>query len=168
MLVQSGGSVDRSGEAGGTDTELSLRARAEPKAGSGAPLLVTPGTRVSVPLLLDVRANMALLVLRSDTRSVKRISERDATRSREGLALEMLGMLDVDATEDAIEGTRLGAFERVIDCFLASLSLGSLGSSSCCGTDASGYSGDVGVVSVIFGFSEEPWRVTSFREFVAL
>ena len=73
-------------------------------------------------------------MLRSGARSVKRISERDATRSREGLALKVLLVLGVDATEvvveDAMEGTRLSTFERPIDCFRVVLSLGCPGPSS--------------------------------------
>jgi hypothetical protein len=56
------------------------------------------GTNVSIPTSPVV----AQLALRdSDTRSVKRISEREATRSREGFARDVLEELDVEAPEDA-------------------------------------------------------------------
>ena len=144
IMAQSGGLVDGGGEAGGTDAEPSLCAGREAWLwlGSGALLLVTPVTRLLFPLLLFARTNMALLVLRSGVRSVKRISERDATRSREGRALGALLALEVDATDEVVEEaaedeTRLGAFERVVDCFLVAFSLGYLGLSSC-GADVCG------------------------------
>ena len=116
---------------------------------------------------------MALLGLDSSVRSAKRISERDATRSREGFALDVLVVLQVDAPEDpldeGLEGTRLSGLERVIDCLRGALSLGNFVPSGC-GTDGSGgHAGDVGVVSVICGLLEETSReAPELREFVAL
>lgn len=170
MLVQSGRSVEGGGEAGGTDTELSLRVMVEPKLWSGELLLPGRAETRLLSFMLSTFMSMLMVqpVLRDvGARSAKRISERAATRSREGRALDVLDVLDVEALEEALEGMRLSGFERVTDGRRGNLSVGSLGPS--CGMDASGGgAGDVGVVIVILGLLEAPRGAGAFREFVAL
>lgn len=93
---------------------------------------------------------VTLLLRAAEGRSVRRISERDATRSREGCVLEEV-VMETDVTEDVRDESRLSVVGRVGGGLRITSSLEDLRPTPSGMNAPGGCAAEVGVVRVMLG-----------------